>query len=268
MGNWSQQSISDGISGSYSAWTRMSGNVQSATTQHVMGDGAVSWAGGVNFSTNTSSFHISPRLAISENSQQLMAVWNESNGSQSQRGVYAQRLDENGNRLWGFAGLPVVPLNNNFDYLDLSIAAVEEGLITVYCQQSTNMSGDIYATLLDANGNFTWEGEVEITNSGNPKSDVMMGKGQESVYIAWTENGNVYAHCLKEDGTLGAADSYILGDVNADEQINVLDVVAIIGFIVGPNSPSESELLAGDYNEDGALNVLDVVAIVALIINS
>ena len=130
------------------------------------------------------------------------------------------------------------------------------------------MSGDIYAARVDADGNFTWEGEVvEVTNSGSSKSDIMVGKGQGSLYIAWTENGNVYAHCLKEDGTLGAADSYTLGDINGDGEINILDVVSIIGFIIGPNSPSESEFLAGDYNEDGALNVLDVVAIVSLIIN-
>ena len=266
MGNWLQQSVADAMGGSFSAWTRMSGNVQSASVQYITTDGDLSWAGGVNLSTNGSSFHMSPRLAISEDSQELMAVWNESNGSQSQRGVYAQRLDSDGDRLWGMNGLPVIPLNNDFDYLDLSISSVGEEMITVYLQQSLNMSGDIYATRINADGDITWT-DAEVTNSGGPKSDMAVGKGEESLFIAWTENGNVYAHCLREDGTLGAPDSYLLGDANADGDINVLDVVLIIGFIIGSNSPSDSEFLAGDYNEDGELNVLDVVAIISLIIN-
>ena len=197
-----------------------------------------------------------------------MAVWNESNGSQSQRGIYAQRLDGNGDRLWGMSGLPIIPLNNDFDYLDLSITDIGEEMITIYLQQSLNMSGDIYAVRVDAGGNFPLGGEIEVTNSGSSKSDLMTGKGQGCVFIAWTENDNIYAHCLREDGLLGAPDSYMLGDANDDGNINVLDVVLIIGFIIGSNSPSDSEFLAGDYNQDGELNVLDVVAIISLIINN
>ena len=276
MGNWLQQSVSETMGGAFSAWTKMSGNVQSAIAQHITTNGDLSWTSGVSLSTNSSAFHISPRLAVSENSQEVMAVWNESNGTQTQRGIYAQRLNESGNRLWGSNGLPVISLNNDFDYLDLSITSIGEEMIVVYLQQSLNMNGDIYAIRVDADGNFTWEEtdgiftwgeEVEVTNSENPKSDVAVGKGEETLFIAWTENGNVYAHSLREDGNLGAPDSFILGDVNDDGDINVLDVVAILGFIINPGEPSDSEFSAGDYNQDGELNVLDVVAIVALIIN-
>ena len=62
--------------------------------------------------------------------------------------------------------------------------------------------------------------------------------------------------------------SSLAGDVNGDEQINVLDIVLIIGFIVGVDIPSDSEFLSGDYNEDGELNVLDIVAIIDLILSS
>ena len=264
MGNWLQQSVPEATGGSFAAWTRMSGNVQSSTAQYITTDGILSWTGGVNLSINTSSFHMSPRLAVSEDSQELIAVWNESNGSQSQRGVYAQRLDQNGNRLWGINGLPVIPLNNNFDYLDLSIVSMGEEMIVAYIQQSTNMSGDIYATRLDADGNATWMGgEVEVTNSGSSKSDMMVAKGQGCLFIAWTENGNVYAHSLREDGILGSPDSFVPGDMNGDGTINVLDIIEIIGFIMDNQYVQE-----GDYNGDGELNVVDIVTIVSLILNS
>jgi hypothetical protein len=269
MGNWLQQSAADGSNGSFSAWTEMSGNVQSAVTQHITDDGELSWLGGVELSANVSNFRLSPRIVVAENSQELLAVWNESNGSQSQRGVYAQRLNDNGNRLWGINGIAVIPLNNVYDYLDLSIVGVGEELITAYIQQSPNLSGDIYATRLDANGNIIWEeGNVVITNSNSSKSDMMVGKGQGCLFIAWTENGNVYAHCLKEDGTLGAPDSSLAGDVNDDGEINVLDIVQLVSFILGSSNPSDTQINSGDLNADGVLNVLDVVALVYIILNS
>ena len=138
-------------------------------------------------------------------------------------------------------------LNNNFDYLDLSIVGVGEEMIATYFQQSLNMSGDIYAVRIDADGNPTWTGEeVEVTNSGNSKSDMMVGEGQGCLFIAWTENGNVYAHSLREDGILGSPDSFVLGDVNGDGTINVLDIIEIIGFIMDNQYVQE-----GDYNGDG-----------------
>ena len=74
-------------------------------------------------------------------------------------------------------------------------------------EQSVNMDGDIYANRLDAEGNLVWTDEtVMVTNTGTAKSDMMAGKGPNCLFIAWTENGSVYAHCLRDDGTLGVPD--------------------------------------------------------------
>ena len=150
---------------------------------------------------------MSPMLSVAEETQELMAVWREANGSQSQRGIFAQRLDSSGNQLWGSTGTTVVALNSSYDYLDLSVAGFGEEIISAYIQQSANMSGDIYANRLDAEGDLVWTDEtVTVTNSGTPKSDMMTSKGPNCLFIAWSENGSVYAHCLREDGTLGAPD--------------------------------------------------------------
>ena len=207
MGNWLQQSHPDANSGSFSAWTAMSGNVQSAAAQHIDLDGSLSWAGGVEFSDNTNHFRISPRLAIAESNQDLIAVWNESNSGQSQRGVYAQRLDNSGNKLWGSNGTAVIELNNDHDYLDLSVQGLGDDIISTYIEQTVNMNGDIYATRLDQNGASVWEnGRVVVTNSGGPKSDMITANGPNCVFIVWSENGSVYGHCLRADGTLGPPD--------------------------------------------------------------
>jgi hypothetical protein len=58
------------------------------------------------------------------------------------------------------------------------------------------------------------------------------------------------------------------GDINADGEINVLDVVQLVGFILGTSNPSDTQIASGDLNGDGVLNVLDVVALVNIILDS
>ena len=227
MGNWSQQLLPDANSGNFLAWTEMSGNVQNAKTQHTDADGNLLWAGAVEFSGNSSHFRISPKLAIAESSQDLIAVWNESNSSQTQRGVYAQRLDNGGNKLWGSNGTPVIELNGNYDYLDLSVNPLGDDIISTYIEQTVTMNGDIYATRLDQDGNPVWlNSRIAVTSSGTSKSDMMTAGGLNFVFIVWTENGSVYGHCLRSDGTFGPPDVTpppLISDqqIAEDEELNM-----------------------------------------------
>ena len=59
----------------------------------------------------------------------------------------------------------------------------------------------------------------------------------------------------------------LLGDVNSDGLINVLDVVNIINFILFINIPVGDQFVLSDINQDDVINVLDVVLIVNIILN-
>ena len=264
-GDYSQELLGDDVGGSFSTWTQMAGSNQSSITQRISSSGEIIWGNGIAFSTNSNHFRTNPRTSIAEESSEIMAAWTEANGSQSQRGVYAQRLDENGNRLWGLYGVPIVPLNENYAYLDLSVKEFVDDMVAVYIEQSVNMSGNIYASRLNSNGEYAWSEQViALTTSGISKSDMMVEKGQGCLFVAWTENDNVYAHRLREDGILGAEDSFILGDINGDEIINVLDVILLVQMVLGN---LEVNLESGDINGDGGINVLDVVQLVNIILN-
>lgn len=56
------------------------------------------------------------------------------------------------------------------------------------------------------------------------------------------------------------------GDANEDEQVNVLDVMAVVNYILG-NNPSPFNEVNADVNEDGNINVSDIMAIVNIILN-
>ena len=59
----------------------------------------------------------------------------------------------------------------------------------------------------------------------------------------------------------------MLGDVNSDANIDVIDAVSMINFILMfGEDPTESEFWAADINSDGILNILDVVLLVDMIL--
>ena len=58
----------------------------------------------------------------------------------------------------------------------------------------------------------------------------------------------------------------LLGDVNQDGIINVLDVVNAVNFVTGQAEPTTYEYWAADLNSDSLLNILDIVQMVNLVI--
>ena len=57
------------------------------------------------------------------------------------------------------------------------------------------------------------------------------------------------------------------GDLNFDTNIDVLDVVLLVNFVLEATTPGELEFQAGDVNGDGILNILDIVQVVNLILS-
>ena len=57
------------------------------------------------------------------------------------------------------------------------------------------------------------------------------------------------------------------GDVNGDFVVNVLDVVAIVQYILGNVSFDDDQIAAADLTQDGGVNILDVVAMINIILN-
>ena len=73
--------------------------------------------------------------------------------------------------------------------------------------------------------------------------------------------------CTEDCGGGTCIPVQILGDLNNDFEVNVLDIVLIVSFILMTDEPTDAEFYAGDINLDQQLNVLDVVAIVQMILN-
>ena len=54
----------------------------------------------------------------------------------------------------------------------------------------------------------------------------------------------------------------LLGDVNSDEIINILDILNLVSAII-----SGEDINCGDTNDDGSISVIDVINIINIILN-
>ncbi len=58
-------------------------------------------------------------------------------------------------------------------------------------------------------------------------------------------------------------DEELLGDVNGDLMVNIVDVVALVDIILNTSSDN----LSADVNQDGLINIVDVVMLIDMILN-
>ena len=58
----------------------------------------------------------------------------------------------------------------------------------------------------------------------------------------------------------------IVGDINFDSIVNILDIVLLAGYILGDNDLNQQQLVVSDLNLDEQINVLDIVEIINIIL--
>jgi hypothetical protein len=58
----------------------------------------------------------------------------------------------------------------------------------------------------------------------------------------------------------------LYGDVNQDDELNVLDVVLMVSFALNNSEPNFEQNLISDMNQDGAIDILDIVELVSILI--
>ena len=84
-----------------------------------------------------------------------------------------------------------------------------------------------------------------------------------------------YEYCVEAINDCGNSDficdlgssSFGLGDVNQDSSLDVLDVVLVINFIMGYDTPSNSQQWSSDINNDQIINIQDIILLVNLILD-
>jgi hypothetical protein len=103
-----------------------------------------------------------------------------------------------------------------------------------------------------------------MPNDGSPyPRDFIIN--QEGI-IAYANHEIDTAWMLSVISDLLSNNNGILGDINQDGVINILDIINVINFILG-DVPTDNEFISSDLNQDNIINILDIVLLVNLILN-
>ncbi|PJC02329.1 MAG: hypothetical protein CO073_00010 [Candidatus Komeilibacteria bacterium CG_4_9_14_0_8_um_filter_36_9] len=137
----------------------------------------------------------------------------------------------------------------------------------------SNIEGGEAGVNTNDNGVLNWlDGNIDADPMLDDEYHLMTGSPCIDAGTAYFEWGEFLLDLGPED-YLGEAPDIgvyefvgLLGDLNADGDINVTDIVLLVDIILTePGTPYE--MWAADYNEDGLVNVSDIVQIVFVILN-
>ena len=144
--------------------------------------------------------------------------------------------------------VPIVSLHGTDD----QVVPYADGMITLFGLNMSIMgSYSIHNRMIELDNNsslLTWEG---VDHTPFISSSFYMNET-----IEFSSNFLYDLACLN---------SFIIGDLNNDFGINILDVIILVNHILEP--PAEL-INAADINDDNILNILDVISLINIILNS
>ena len=163
--------------------------------------------------------------------------------------------------------------HNMSSELSVTVDIAEDGNISFYkkvsCEDVGEVTGNYYdylAFYIDDVEQNKWAGEQawsqnsffvsegEHTFTWRFVKDQGVVEGQDAVWVDHVTFPPTYS-----EGGGGS----VVGDVNGDGLVSVLDIIVVVNMILGAAEPTD----AGDTNQDGTIDVLDVVIVVNIILD-
>ena len=161
--------------------------------------------------------------------------------------------------------------NNQLSEISIDIYSINNSEISFYkkvsCENVGSQTGNYYdylAFYIDGVEQEKWAGEIDWSLSsfdleaGNHNlkwtfiKDQGVTSGQDAVWI---------------DFIVMPAEETDFCDINFDGELNIIDVVLLVSFILENQEPDEYQFICSDINNDNALNVVDIILLVNIILD-
>ena len=202
---------SDGAEGAVVVWGLYTDKGGRLYAQRVDQHGDKSWDKSVPLFTNYQNDTLFEPLIVPDGSGGAIIVWSDFRSGPA-AGIYAQRLDQDGDKLWGVDGVPVVlSTTDNADF-NPQVGIAADGLGGVFVTWDSRIAGRtrVYAQYLDQHGAHRWPSSVLLSDHTEPETTADSGlpvitqDGADGVYVVWRRQPpvSIRAHRLSSDGTL------------------------------------------------------------------
>jgi len=263
----------------------------------VMANGWLSFGAGNEPNSNQSVFdNNAPRPAI-------FAFWNDLN-PENLAGDGQGTIKYNSNNERTVIWYDNVELGHSFGnngLYDFQIVLFPDGKISINYRQMVGNTESATIGIIDANGdygleanfnesNFFVENEMSVLFDTAPNwVDILLNNsGQIPEGQSLSIDLNINTEDLENDiyksfllinsnatfeplvvpvNLTVSEDGLLLGDLNQDEVLDVLDIVKLIQIILGQYIPSNFESLLADLNQDDIINIQDIVLLINIILS-
>ena len=161
--------------------------------------------------------------------------------------------------------------NNQISELSLVLNIINEGQISFKVKSSTESGGGIPNIQHDYLSFFIDEVDMGISIAGETDwkdYSFELQTGEHSFKWLYRKNGSQSfgEDCVWLDqiifpaGTLPVL-NVNFGDLNADNNVNVLDIILTVASVLGYNEFNSDQLIAGDVNLDNSIDIFDIMII-------
>jgi hypothetical protein len=200
--------VPDGSGGAVFSWYDTASLALQCYAQHILADGSEAFPhNGSAASINATRIRVEPSVDYNGLTDETFMFWEEEDASQSQSGVYGQKFDSVGNRMWTSSGSMVVPVGTDEN---TQIRCLIEGSgAFVFWMQAPSFGMDVlHGARLDSSGAIDIA-TFDVASTVSDKANLDVGCSAIGFKIlAWqdgrNDEGDVLAQNVNGDGTLGS----------------------------------------------------------------
>ena len=231
---------------------------------------AVSSTGEVVFTVDTGD-HVNSSASFINLNGAVYAFFGSDNGM-----LYA--VDMDGGDLNGWPQNIGESIDNSVSFADLDGDGSPEAIVGVSGQlYAYHMDGTMY-THFPVSYEFSFTSAPLISDLDQDGDlELVVGSAGSLVSIDIMESGSIEGYWSQDRSNNQKTGFYevvesecsspMLGDVNCDTLIDVLDILMMVNTIINESDTTDYQGWASDLNQDGIIDILDVLNIVHLIIN-
>ncbi|MBN1884343.1 MAG: T9SS type A sorting domain-containing protein [Candidatus Krumholzibacteriota bacterium] len=198
---YGQQVVSDGAGGAIIAWYDARTGYEKVMAQRVDADGNPLWTANGEYVCEVAGYKNSVSIAADGAGGAIIA-WVDLRGSD--RDIYVQRVDAEGNMLWTADGVPACGMTGQQYDPRVVSDGTGGGIVAWHDLRGTNY--DIYAQRIDADGYEIWweDGEVICAADGSQSDVRLIPDGAGGAILTWDDTRDVsydvYAQRIVADG--------------------------------------------------------------------
>jgi hypothetical protein len=211
--------VANGTGGAIVAWSYRRGKYFEVYIQRLSQAGVPLWsAPGIDICTAQGDKE-SPRL-VSDHAGNFIVVWRDGRGTDGD--IYAQKVTEAGDLMWGGTGLPVC--TEPGDQEPLGMVTDGSGGVIVAWLDSRGTDIDVYAQRIDGAGTQLWapSGQPVCAEPGDQERAKAVSDGAGGLIVAWQDSRgpdiDIYAQRIDGAGTQLWAGSSVAASVSPGDQ--------------------------------------------------